>query len=69
MWSVRCGTRARCQDDPKGTDLSRWNPDDLAAVAHALTTRPRKRRGRRTPAGALDDRLHVLHAGGDATTR
>ena len=34
---------------PKGTDLSRWTPDDLAAVAHALNTRPRKRLGWRPP--------------------
>ena len=27
---------------PKGTDLSRWDADDLAAVAHTLNNRPRK---------------------------
>lgn len=25
---------------PKGTDLSRWSDEELAAVAHALNTRP-----------------------------
>ena len=25
---------------PSGTDLSRWNADDLEAVAHALNSRP-----------------------------
>jgi hypothetical protein len=25
---------------PKGTDLSRWNADDVAAIAHTLNTRP-----------------------------
>jgi IS30 family transposase len=27
---------------PKGTDLARWNADELAAVAAALNSRPRK---------------------------
>jgi IS30 family transposase len=34
---------------PKGTDLARHSPDDLAAVAAALNTRPRKALGWRTP--------------------
>jgi IS30 family transposase len=42
---------------PKGTDLSRHNADELAAVALALNTRPRKTLGWRTPAEALDDHL------------
>jgi len=42
---------------PKGTNLSRYSADDLAAVANALNTRPRKTLGWRTPAEALDDYL------------
>lgn len=30
---------------PKGTDLARWSPDELRAVAHALNSRPRKTLG------------------------
>lgn len=42
---------------PKGTDLSRHSPDDLAAVAAALNGRPRKALGWKTPAEALDEFL------------
>jgi IS30 family transposase len=42
---------------PRGTDLSRHSPDELAAVALALNSRPRKTLGWRTPAEALDDHL------------
>jgi transposase, IS30 family len=53
---------------PKGTDLSVHSATDLAAVAAALNTRPRKTLGWRTPAEALDDVLRSAHAG-VATTR
>jgi IS30 family transposase len=42
---------------PKGTDLARHSADELAAVANALNTRPRKTLGWRTPAEALDEYL------------
>ncbi len=40
---------------PRGTDLARHSADDLAAVAAALNTRPRKTLGWRTPAEVLDE--------------
>jgi len=42
---------------PRGTDLSRHRPDEVAAVALALNSRPRKTLGWRTPAEALNDHL------------
>jgi IS30 family transposase len=42
---------------PRGTDLSRHNAEELAAVALALNSRPRKTLGWRTPAEALNHHL------------
>ena len=42
---------------PKGTDLARHSADDLAAVAAALNSRPRKTLGWRTPAEVLNEYL------------
>lgn len=42
---------------PKGSDLSRHNADDLAAVAAELNGRPRKTLGWKTPAESLADLL------------
>ena len=42
---------------PKGTDLARHSPEDLAAVAACLNARPRKTLGYRTPAEVLDELL------------
>jgi len=47
---------------PRGTDLARHSTDDLAAVAAALNTRPRKTLGWRTPAEALDEYLTTAAA-------
>ncbi len=38
---------------PKGTDLARWNAEELEAVAATLNSRPRKTLDWRTPAEAL----------------
>jgi len=43
---------------PKGTDLARHTPEDLAAVAATLNSRPRKTLGWKTPAEALNEYLH-----------
>jgi IS30 family transposase len=52
---------------PKGTDLSRWNADELEAVATTLNGRPRKVLGWRTPAEALDEHLRSLQQAGVAS--
>ena len=53
---------------PKGTDLSRWSTEDLAAIAATLNSRPRKTLGWKTPAEALDDHLRSIQDTGVATT-
>ena len=46
---------------PKGTDLSRHKPQQLAAVAHTLNTRPRKVLDWNTPAETLQSVLYLRH--------
>jgi IS30 family transposase len=53
---------------PKGTDLSMHGPDEIAAVAAALNTRPRKTLDWRTPAEALDALLQSANQCPVATT-
>lgn len=52
----------------KGTDLSRWDADELQAVAATLNNRPRKTLGWKTPAEALNQHLLSLQVAGVATT-
>ena len=53
---------------PKGTDLSAHGPEEIAAVAAALNTRPRKALGWKTPAEALDQWLSATNKDPVATT-
>jgi IS30 family transposase len=52
---------------PKGTDLSRWNANEIEAVAATLNSRPRKTLGWKTPAEAFDEYLQSAQQGGVAT--
>ena len=53
---------------PKGTDLSRYTPGELEAVAAALNGRPRKTLGWKTPAEALRDHISSTRRRRVATT-
>lgn len=53
---------------PKGTDLSRWSEEELAAVATALNGRPRKVLGWRTPAEVYQQQLSSPPQAGVAST-
>ena len=53
---------------PKGTDLARWNAEEINSVAAALNGRPRKTLGWRTPAEVLNEHLRSLQPAGVATT-
>jgi IS30 family transposase len=53
---------------PKGTDLSRWDIDQIEAVAVALNSRPRKTLGWKTPAEALNEHLLLTHQSSVAST-
>ncbi len=46
---------------PKGTDMSRYRPEEITAVAHTLNARPRKTLDWRTPAEALHNVLYSSH--------
>jgi IS30 family transposase len=45
---------------PKGTDLTRYGTEELAAVANTLNNRPRKALGWKTPAEKLHEHLSSL---------
>src|SRR5690625_880895 len=53
---------------PKGTDLSRWDAQDLAAIAYTLNNRPRKVLGFRTPAEVFTEQIQSIQNNSVATT-
>lgn len=53
---------------PKGTDLSRWNADELSVVADTLNNRPRKVLDWRTPAEVFNEQIRSLEQVSDAST-
>jgi hypothetical protein len=56
------------QFSPKGTNLARWNADELDAVAHTLNIRPRKILGWRTPTQVWTEHTLLIEQAGVATT-
>jgi IS30 family transposase len=52
---------------PKGTDLSRWNSEDIEAVAAALNARPRRVLDWKTPAEVFDEHLRSFQPAGVAS--
>ena len=52
---------------PKGTDLSRWDAEEIEAVANTLNSRPRKTLDWKTPAEAFDEHVRSLQEAGVAT--
>jgi Alpha/beta hydrolase domain len=67
VWSQTFDNGLLRQYFPKGTDLSRWNADEIEAVAATLNSRPRKALGWKTPAEAFDEYLQSAQQGGVAT--
>ena len=53
---------------PKGTDLTRWTAEEIAAVAATLNARPRKVLGWRTPAEVYQEQLSSALQAGVAST-
>ena len=53
---------------PKGTELSRWGAEELAAVAYTLNNRPRKVLGWKTPAEVFAEQLELVQKPGVAST-
>jgi IS30 family transposase len=53
---------------PKGTDMSRYGPTEIAAGANTLNTRPRKSLAWRTPAEVLNGVLYSRKLIGVAST-
>ena len=53
---------------PKGTDVARWNAEEIEAVASTLNSRPRKALGWKTPAEALNEHLMLIQQAGVAST-